>query len=216
MRSISGSRAKDFRAYEIVIPALIRKLEYVVLNHAETSWTVPDQLRMGKTAADVEIERRPVSRLDDSERLSTFLRLRTAVFAAILSQPRTRGASVDDAHTAGIVETTDVTPLADLIDEYLQAFVDLTTTVYDPTADPDHRVNGMSGLAAIDTVELRWRKPGGGNDRAVLLAPTHPVRLAWSARHATQAAKLIEAWDGGREAHDWQRIIDQFLALRPT
>lgn len=210
---LAGER---LQGYEVVVPALIRKLEYVILKDPEHLGPCRINFGRGKTAADVEIERRPVARPDDSERLVNFLRLRTAVFAAVLSQPKARGSSGDDAHAAGIVEAVDVAPMADLIDEYLKAFIDLTATVFDPAAGPDQRVNGMSGLAAIDTVELRWRKPGGGNDRAVLLAPTHPIRLAWYTRHSAQAVKLIEAWEAGREAHDWQRIIDQFLALRPT
>ena len=216
MRSTSGSRAKGFRATRSRFPLLSASSNTSSSTTRNILAHIGSIFGRGKTAADVEIERRPVAHLDDSELLANFIRLRTAVFAAILSQPKTRESGADDAHTFGVVETADVIPFAVMIDEYLKAFVDLTATVFDPAAGPDQRVNGMSTLAAIDTVELRWRKPGGGSDRAVLLSPTHPIRLAWYTRHANQAVKLLEAWEGGREAQDWQRIIDQFLALRPT
>jgi hypothetical protein len=204
------------QGYEVVLPALIRKLEYVILNNPEHVGAYRINFGWGKTAADIEIERRPVPRLADSGLVTEFVRLRTAVFTAILSQPKTRGSGTEDANAVGIAETADLSPLASQIDEYMKAFVALAANVFDPAAAADQRTNGMAPLATCDTVELRWRKPGGGVGRAVLLAPTHPTRLAWAARQTVQASELIAAWAAGRDAHDWPRIVDQFLALRPT
>jgi hypothetical protein len=208
--------SNGLQGYEVVVPALIRKLEYLILNNPDHIGPYRINFGWGKTAADLEIERRPVARLAESAQVANFLRLRTAVFAAVLSQPKTRGSGIEDAYAIGIVETADMTPLADLIDEYTKAFVDITASVFDTAVGSDQRVTGMPALAATDTVELRWRKPGGGFERALLLSPTHPIRLAWHIRHACQAEGLIGAWSAGREAQEWPRIIGQFLALRPT
>ncbi len=162
------------QGYEIMLPALARKLEYVILNSPDHVGAYRINFGWGKMAADIEIERRPGPRLTDSAVATEFVRLRTAVFAAILSQPKTRGSGTQDANAVGIVETVDLRPLANQIDEYTKAFISLAANVFDPAAASDHRTNGMAPLATFDTVELQWRKPGGGVGRRHPSRPNPP------------------------------------------
>src|SRR5262249_9442306 len=95
------------------------------------------------------------------------------------------------------------------IERYAAAYVALAevTRVSPRTEELSSRVRA---LAHLDVVEMRWRHSPGDPGRAMLIAPTHPLRLLWHLRHTQTCAQAVRAWeDGTRKAPDWRGLMDQ-------
>ena len=99
--------------------------------------------------------------------------------------------------------------MAELIERYAATYVTLAAgaKVSPRTEELSLRVKA---LAHLDVVELRWRHTPGDPGRAMLLAPTHPLRLLWHLHHTQACAHAIQAWeDGTRKAPNWRSLMDQ-------
>jgi DNA phosphorothioation-dependent restriction protein DptH len=62
----------------------------------------------------------------------------------------------------------------------------------------------------LDVVELRWRASQGDPGRALLIAPTHPLRLAWHLQHTRFCDRSVAAWSEGTESiPSWRAFVEQ-------
>ena len=66
-------------------------------------------------------------------------------------------------------------------------------------------------LAQLDAVELRWNASHVDPGRAILLAPTHPVRIAWHFQHARELQRAVRVWqDGSETVTDFRELLRQY------
>lgn len=195
--------------HSIVVPSLLRKLETEVLSNHEHFGLYRINLAVSKLA-DVAVERRD-QELTRSVPMDSFLATRKKLFAAVLDQHRQRAGNIDEeAERSGIVETSDLLELQLLISAYVDAYLALATAADDQAT--------TSLLAQLDVVELRWHGTKVDPGRALLLSPTHPVRMAWHLQHARELKGLISAWgDQSLAVRDFRELVRQYrLDVMPT
>jgi DNA phosphorothioation-dependent restriction protein DptH len=200
--------------YAVVMPAILRRLEFEILEHPDTTGTFRLDLRRAP-AADAEIEHRGPEAGPDTPAFRAFIAARRDVFERVLRQHAARGADDDSLRRLSVVETADLIDLSELIEAYGQAFVALV----EEAASPAATASGLARLLAdLDQVEVRWRPSAGDPGRALLLAPTHPLRLLWHLQHVTQCVGAIESWhDQSHEVPSWKLFVDQLrLGLLPV
>jgi hypothetical protein len=163
--------------FRIELSSLLRRLETDILTRPEKLGAIRADLSNHAQSKDV-----PVSFRDDLPILSDddpFAKARATLFACL------RGA---DGH--GLVETADLVALADEIRAYAREYVALLRDAEREVTDDPQRWRERAGLAAIDTVRLALPGLTEESHVALLLAPTHPIRLLWS----LQLALLGDAW----------------------
>lgn len=204
-------RGDGFTGFSVIVPSLLRRIEKEILQH-------PDQLGVytlsfvdARSLSDVEVRRKEVVSLGDSPEATVFLESREALFRAISEHhlQREGDAGEDIARRAGLVETVDLGPLRDLIERYAEAYVKLAglSVAADRAASA---ASVVRALGHLDVIELRWRHSPGDPGRALLVAPTHPVRLLWHFRHTQVCADAVKAWEEQtKQAPDWRRLTDQ-------
>lgn len=203
--------ADGFNGFSIVVPSTLRRIERDILEH-------PDRLAVSalsflevRTVADVEVKLKERTSLGTGSEVDAFLLARRAVFGAIYKHHfAAEGDSTDQsAYRAGVVETVDLGPFAELIERYAAAFVALAQAAQVPGRS-DELATRVRALAHLDTVELRWRHSPGDPGRALVVAPTHPLRLLWHLRHTQMCGRAIRAWDDGtQKAPSWRVLMDQ-------
>jgi DNA phosphorothioation-dependent restriction protein DptH len=208
--------------YTVVVPAILRRLQVEILDHPEVVTGLQLDLRMVRSLSDAVVTRRPAS--EDLEGLSSiavgsaFLTARAAAFAAVRGQhlARAEEKSADALKLRyGIVETADLLACEAEIWAYSDAFLALFEELAAHGHEPDHAARAhvlgiLRGLAQLDTVEVRWRDGVGETSSALLLAPTHPLRLAWHVHHARVSAEVLGQWrEQGAPAREWRRVRDQ-------
>lgn len=203
--------AEGFGGFSIVVPSTVRRIERDILEH-------PDQLGVNalsflevRTLADVEVKLREKTSLGTGPEVDVFLSARRAVLRAIYKHHFTADGDPAQhaAHHGGLVETVDLGPYAELIDHYATAYVTLAQAAQ-VQGRSDELATRVRALAHLDIVELRWRHSPGDPGRALLIAPTHPLRLLWHLRHTQMCAKAVRAWeDGTQRAPNWRVLMDQ-------
>jgi DNA phosphorothioation-dependent restriction protein DptH len=211
-------KGDGFAGFSIVVPSLLRRIERDILQH-------PDQLGIyalsfldARSLADVELKRKEAIDLGEDSAVDAFLTTRQAFFRALYEHHLAREGdpNEDASRRAGLVETVDLEPFGELIERYANAYVMLA----EKASASHHSENASSrirALAHLDVIELRWRHGPGDPGRAMLIAPTHPLRVLWHLHHTRMCAEAVTAWDEGtRKAPDWHAFTDQLrLALLP-
>ena len=191
----------------IVVPGLFRKLEVEILANPEHLGFYRLNLAVPRLA-DVAVERRDQGLTIGAE-LDEFLHARRALFDAIHRQHAERAEAEDVAEHAGIVETADLLALESLVETYV-------TTYLDAAKSRDARM--LAVLAQLDVVRIDWHPNPVDPGRALIVAPTHPVRIAWHFQHARQLARLVAVWDAKDEAApDFRDLVSQYRhEVQPT
>jgi hypothetical protein len=149
---------------------------------------------------------------------AAFLDARRTLFAAVTDQHVARsGAATGNPQRVGLLETADLLALASLVEAYAGAYASFAAAALGgergELAEP---APVLAALATLDTVELRWRGPVGVPNRALILSPTHPLRVLWHLRHAAATNRIVSDWHGGKAVPSWPRFLDRLLGLRPV
>jgi hypothetical protein len=194
--------------HTVVLPAVFRKVEAEIVAHPEHLGLYRLNLAVPKLA-DVTVERREQG-LSQTPGLERLVETRTALFEAIRDQHIGRVQTQDDAERGGLVETADLVALEPLVRGYVDAYLAL--------AEAQNAKAALTVLAQLDVVELRWNPSRVDPGRAMLLAPTHPVRLAWHLQHARSLRRLVAVWqDGTESADDFRTLVGQYrFDVQPT
>lgn len=200
-----------FTGFSIVVPSALRRVEREILQHPDQLGRFSLSFHDVRTLADIEIKLKESGSLTSDILAESFLTARRDVFRAICEHHFSAGtdAKDDDAHRGGLVETVDVAALADLIERYAATYVALAEAASTSSRTEDLSAR-VKALAHLDVVEMRWRHTPGDPGRAMLLAPTHPLRLLWHLRHAQMCVEAITAWEHGtRQVSNWRALMDQ-------
>jgi hypothetical protein len=201
----------DFAGFSIVVPSSLRRIEREILEHPDKLGLFSLSFLDIRALADAEVKlKEPVS-LGTDAAVEAFLGARRAVFGAIYQHHFKQSSDRRDdvANRAALVETVDLVPYAELIERYASTYVSLAeAAITSPRTEELSAI--VRGLAHLDVVELRWRHTPGDPGRALLVAPTHPLRLLWHLRHTQECAQAVQVWeDGTRKAPDWRSFMEQ-------
>jgi hypothetical protein len=193
--------------YTVVVPAILRKIELEILENPDATGPFRMNLERVVDAGDAEIERRGSGSLLSTPALVAFTEARRAVFSRLREQHLARNEDGDTGHRLSIVETADLVSLTPLIETYARAFV----SAVEEASNPGEHAPGFARLLTdLDVVEVRWRPSVGDPGRALLLAPTHPLRTLWHLQHATLCTQAIEAWrDGTHQVPSWRLFVER-------
>ena len=187
--------ADGLAGFTVVVPSFLRTLELASLNNPDHLGRFYLALTNTRNSTDIEIKRAageaPVARPEFDE----FLESRRRVFDLILNQHRVRlGDKAQEPTCRCIVETADLLSLTDAVKEYAQRYQFL---VEQSLSDPDHTKEKSAlfrFLGSIDVTELRWRSGRGDPGRALILSPTHPLRLLWHLQHSKLCEEALLHW----------------------
>lgn len=185
-----------WEAYAVVMPSVFRRLELDILRHPE----LLGQLRLDcndvRETSDIRVERRDAVALPDWEEAKEFLAARTAAFAAIRQQHITRSGQPDsEPNRAGVVETADLVSVAGEIARYATAYRAVADKLL---ASETIQPGALKALAPVDVVEVLWRRGPGDPGRALVLSPTHPLRLLWHLQHAQLCLRALTSIQQGQ------------------
>ena len=202
---------EGFSGFSIVVPSLLRRIERDILGHPDRVGVHAISFVNARTLADVPVELKEALALGSGPEVDAFLAARKAVFEGIYQHhfKREPGENDDAGKRAGLVETVDLGPLAEQIERYATTFVALGEAAKS-AAGSEQRAARVKALAELDVVEMRWHRGPGDPGRALLIAPTHPLRLLWHLRHMQACAHAVTAWeDGTRQTPNWRELMDQ-------
>ncbi|HLU98304.1 MAG TPA: hypothetical protein VKZ89_15815 [Thermobifida alba] len=137
---------------------------------------------------------------------TTFLDARTALFSAITGER-----AGEDAH---VVEGRDPRDLRAPTEAYAEAYLDALTACLRALEDPygrdtDTHRGELHRLLSTDTLPVTLAAPDGARSTAVLVAPTHPLRMLWDSGHAA----LADHWLGEAEHDDRAAVLERLEAL---
>ncbi|MFF7900612.1 hypothetical protein ACFZCV_17725 [Streptomyces sp. NPDC007920] len=137
---------------------------------------------------------------------TTFLHARTVLFSAITGE--------QDGEDARVVEGRDPRDLRPLTEAYAEAYLDALTAclraLEDPYArDTDTHRGELHQLLSTDTLPVTLAAPDGNRSDAVLVAPTHPLRMLWGSGHAA----LADHWLDEAEHDDRAAVLERLEAL---
>lgn len=205
-------KTHGFAGYTVVVPSMLRKLEAEILQY-------PDQLGIyslsfadARTLADVEVKRRELIDLGDGIKAVAFIEARRAVFQAILRHglEGMQESPTESAFLVGIVETVDLESYDQLIERYARSYIDLANSAALEPSNEESNNSSVRGLVHLDMVELRWRRAPADPGRAILVAPTHPLRLLWHLRHMTTCRAAVRAWDDDTaKVPRWNEFLEE-------
>jgi hypothetical protein len=204
-------KSEGFTGFSIVVPSTLRRIEREILEHADRLGVHALSFLDVRTVSDVEVNLKESVTLGSGSDAEAFLVARRMVFRSIYQHHlKGEGDSKEDvASRAGLVETVDLAPFAEQVERYASAYVALAeaASISPRTEDLSARVRA---LAHLDVVELRWRHSQGDPGRAMMIAPTHPLRMLWHLRHSQACAQAVRAWeDGTQKAPNWRGLLDQ-------
>jgi hypothetical protein len=201
--------SEGFNGFAVVVPGLLRKVESMFLGNPRALGVYSMALGEARTPGDVELVCKEPAVLDGVPSIASFLNAREEVFRRIRDQHLPPGAMPEErAARQGIVEVVDLAPHSSAVRAYAQSFAELVRGAME--LDSAHRTALLRAIAWLDAVELRWRAQPGDPGRAVLLGPTHPLRLLWHLAHTVECANAIEAWDHRtHQVPDWRRFVEQ-------
>jgi hypothetical protein len=199
----------DGAGQTVVVPGLFRKVEAEILVHPDQLGLYRLNLAVSKLA-DVAVEPREQG-LWQTAGFEDFLAARVDLFRAISEQHASRAPAGSEVERSGIMETADLCALEKEVRAYIDAYLELASGSRSKTI--------LGVLAQLDIVELRWKPSQVDGGRALLIAPTHPVRVAWHFQHARQLQRLVEAWRLDTEAAhpDLRELVTTFRRdVQPT
>ncbi len=165
------------RTFQVRIPMLLRRIESFILAKPAALGALQVDLAHAPSAKDVGITSR--SRLPALSADDPFLVARIKLFAALCG--------VDGQ---GVVETANLLDLRNEILAYAHEYVRIMRDAERDVAREAQLWEDRVGLAAIDTVRVTLPGLSEQASVAILLTPTHPLRLLWS----LQLALLGESW----------------------
>ena len=143
----------------------------------------------------IEIKRSHFEALAAGPSLEPFLEARRLLFEQIVGQYKTRiGEGALEATCLSIVETADLLSLRQQIEDYGARYLDLLKASLVHGESSRQRSVLFKTLAALDVIEIRWKATPGDPGRALLLAPTHPLRLVWHLQHSTLCESALLSW----------------------
>lgn len=180
------------QAFRIRMSNLLRRIETTILANPSSLGAFRADLNRTTQPQDLSLALRtdvPHLAADDA-----FLKVRAELFAKIKGE-----------NSQGTVETSDLLGLRSNIVQYAKEYISLLTDAEQSVTEDPKKWPDRVGLADIDTIKLTLQGLSDETSVALLLAPTHPLRLLW----ALQLALLGEAWL--REA--WQRGSADSLTL---
>ncbi len=198
-----------FHGFAVVVPGLLRRIEVTFLENPRALGVYQMALGQARSPGDLELLRKEQADFEGLPAAEAFMTARAEVFEGIRDQHLPPGAMPDDrAARTGVVEVVDLTQHAHAIRRYARAFEELVRAAMEADATDQQRL--LRGLAWLDAVEIRWRGQPGDPGRAILVGPTHPLRLLWHLQHSLECKSAIEAWDQRtHEAPDWRQFIEQ-------
>ena len=198
-----------FHGFAVVVPGLLRRIEVTFLEHPHALGVYQMALGHARSPGDLELVRKEQADFDGLPVAEAFMAARAEVFGRIRDQHLPPGAMPEDrAARTGVVEVVDLTQQADAIRRYARAFEELVHAAMEAEGAEQQRL--LRGLAWLDAVEIRWAAQPGDPGRAILVGPTHPLRLLWHLQHSLECKSAIDAWDQRtQEAPDWRQLIEQ-------
>ena len=205
---------EGFAGFTVVVPALLRRLELTILENPNQLGRYHINLSKARNTFDVEIKRSLVDDSAPGNDLENFLELRRRLFVLILDQHKARlGDKGQDATARSIVETADLLSLAKDIEEYGTAYRRLLEAVLADPGRSKSRSAVYKMLALLDVTELRWKSSPGDPGRALVLSPTHPLRLVWHLQHFTLCETALQKWkDKTAVAPSWPNFLRQLAS----
>lgn len=204
-------KGEGFTGLSIVVPSTLRRIERGLLENADRLGVHSLSFLDTRAVSDVEVKMREPTSLGSGPDVDAFLDARRTVFRSIYEHhfADTGEAKANAANRVGLVETADLASFADQVEQYAASYVSLAAAAR--TSPRTEELSGrVQALAHLDLVELRWRHGAGDPGRAVLVAPTHPLRMLWHLRHTQACAAALRAWeDGTQAAPNWRALSDQ-------
>lgn len=165
------------QTFRVRLSNLLRRFEATILAKPESLGALRADLTYGIAPREVQpSERSDIPKLAAED---PFLKARTDLFAKI------RG---EDGQ--GTVETADLLALRQEILAYAAEYGKLLQDAERDVAEDAKRWPERVGLAAIDTIRLSLPSLSEQTSVAILLAPTHPLRVLW----LLQLGLLGEYW----------------------
>jgi len=193
--------------YVVAVPGILRRVEAELLSEG-SSRSYRLDLSRGQDLADAGLEPVPGNDLPVVPVVEAFCDIRESLFRELRNQHATRsGRPAEERVATGLVETADLLALEPLIRAYGSAFEAAAKWACGSSiADAPSRLATARALSQLDLIELAWRDPAGGPARALLVAPTHPVRMLWHLQHARL---LLSAISGPRRVPDWGAFLQE-------
>ncbi|MGI9067834.1 MAG: ATP-binding protein [Pyrinomonadaceae bacterium] len=181
--------------FTVIVPSLLRRLELSSLEHPDQLGRFHLNLGNVRNTTDVEIKRSATEVATGSLAFENFLEARRNVFELILNQHRSRlGERAEDATCKSLVETADVLALSEEIQDYGRKYLALIEESF--LGQGQSRQKGLlfKTLASLDVTEVRWKPSLGDPGRALLISPTHPLRLVWHLQHFNFCEGALRSW----------------------
>jgi hypothetical protein len=108
-------------------------------------------------------------------------------------------------------------PLGEEILRYAKAYRALAERLLDSESVHQTFPGALKALAQTDIIEVSWRRTTGDPGRALLLSPTHPLRLLWHLQHAVVCASGVSAVREGQKAPSPTEFLRQMrVDLTPS
>lgn len=205
-------KTEGVAGFSILVPSMLRKLELEILAHPDQLGFLRLTFEDGRRTSDLEIKRRDLPPFVQTGPVVAFLEARRAVFQAISQHmlKREGDEKEDRALRTSLVETVDLAPYATLIEAYARAYVELAKAARTSDAPGEARAALVNMLAQMDAVDMRWRSAPSDPGRAIVIAPTHPLRLLWHLQHTFLCQEAVRAWaDGTGKVPDWRAFLGQ-------
>ena len=195
--------------YQVIISSKLRLIENEFLANPEVLGHISVSLSNNTTATGLQncfLEKSPLTDIAPSRLLA----LRQQVFVAIQN-------SNDKGN--GIIETTNLYEIKDLVDDYAfeyQKWLDTLYTQLDSAAgvvEKDKELRMLfSEVQYLDMVKVKSKLPNGQPVSAILMSPLHPLRLAWF----VSLMELFEDWhqktlNYNGHIRDWSNLENIFL-----
>jgi hypothetical protein len=196
-----------FAGFAVSVPSLLRKVELTLLQHPDQLGRYQLSLEGVRSVTDVALKYE-ASRLVGEIAATKFIEARIDILQAILRDHVADGAGPEElAHRAGLVETVDLVKHEAGVQKYVHAYTELASVLL---SNAGSNASHARALAMLDVIELRWRPSPGDPGRAVLIAPTHPLRLAWHLQHTKYCDSSVGAWKAATETvPSWRAFLEQ-------
>ncbi|WP_258407461.1 methylation-associated defense system ATP-binding protein MAD8 [Streptomyces hygroscopicus] len=208
----TGTRTRSLRAsfgtgapFLIDLPHRLAEVQQRLLRRPE-ALTGPAVVIDAADGTHIEQAVSATDASDAAPAVTAYLRARAAMFAAITGD----GAGPD----VPVVESRDPRGLRAMTEAYAEAYLHALTSCLRALDDPyerdsDARRREVHLLLRTDTLPVSLVGPDGNRSDAVLVAPTHPLRMLW---WSGQAA-LTDHWLAEAEHEDRAVVLERLDAL---
>jgi hypothetical protein len=209
----TGTKNRSLRAsfgagspFLLDLPRLLAEAQQSLLARPHTL-TGPTVEIDAADAAHLRPDTRPTAHhADPTPAYTTYLNARTALFSAVTGD--------ETGEEAQVVEGRDPRSLRSLTEAYAESYQGALTAclraLEDPYArDADTHRGELHQLLSTDTLPVTLAAPDGKRSGAVLVAPTHPLRMLWSSGHTA----LADHWLSEAEHDDRAAVLERLEAL---